>query len=87
MPRRKITISVSAEIAAAAERLKRKTGESRSAVFERGVAALLSAEHQAERSRQYVAGYRRTPERRRDLAVALSTAVTSLAGEPWDEAR
>jgi hypothetical protein len=85
--RRKIAISVGAEVLEAAERLRRRTRESRSAVFERGLVALLSAERRAALSRQYVDGYRRAPERQPDIAAALAAATALLATEPWDAAR
>lgn len=87
MPRhRKIAISVSPEVLAAAERVRKQTGESRSAVFERALVGLVVAQQRAERSRQYVEGYRRAPERPTEVAAALAAALATLAGEPWDEA-
>lgn len=85
--RRKIAISVSSETLAAAERVRNQTGESRSAVFERALAGLLAAEQRAERSRRYVEGYRRHPERAGEVAGALAAALAALGGEAWDEAR
>lgn len=85
--RRKVAVSISAEALAAAERLSQQTGQSRSAVFERALQALLTAERQAERTRRYLNGYRRRPEGRREAAAALGLAMTTLAAEPWNEAR
>jgi hypothetical protein len=84
--RRKIAISVSAEALAAADRLSRETGESRSAVYERALQAYLAARQHAEQSRRYVAGYRRHPETPGKIAAALATALPALTGVPWDEA-
>lgn len=85
--RRKVAVSVSAETLAAVERLRERTGESRSAVFERALHGLVAQAQGAERSRRYVSGYRRRPEGRAELAVALATALMGLGAEPWDEAR
>ncbi len=85
--RRKVAITVSPEVLHAAEALRRGTGESRSAVCERALRYLLDAERQAELSRQYVAGYRRAPESRREVQEALARAAGALTVEPWDEAR
>jgi len=41
--RRKVAVSVSPDVLAAAERLRKRTGESRSAVFERALHGLLAA--------------------------------------------
>jgi len=84
--RRKIAISVSADLLAAADGLARETGESRSAVYERALRGYLAARERAERSRRYVAGYRRTPETAREITASLRTALPALI-EPWDEAR
>ncbi|OLB04611.1 MAG: hypothetical protein AUH06_11630 [Gemmatimonadetes bacterium 13_2_20CM_69_27] len=85
--RRKIAVSVSAEALAAAERLRKHTGESRSAVFERALHGLVAAAGLAQQTRRYVEGYRRRPERRAEVRTALATALTALAGAPWDETR
>ncbi len=84
--RRKIAISVSAELLAAADALARETGESRSAVYERALRGYLAAREGKERSRRYVEGYRRTPETPREIAAALRAALPALTAEPWDEA-
>jgi metal-responsive CopG/Arc/MetJ family transcriptional regulator len=85
--RRKVAVSISAEALAAAERLRKRTGESRSAVFERAVQGLAAEARHAERSRRYVNGYRRRPEGRNEVTAALRAAMTALATEPWDAAR
>lgn len=85
--RRKVAVSVSPDVLAAAERLRKRTGESRSAVFERALHGLLAAVQRSERAGRYVAGYRRHPERGGEVKAALSAALEALAAEPWDEAR
>ena len=85
--RRKVAVSVSPDVLAAAERLRKHTGESRSAVFERALHGLLATVQRSERARRYVAGYRAHPERRGEVKAALATALEALAAEPWHEAR
>ncbi len=85
--RRKVAVSISSDALAAAERLRARTGESRSAVFERALHGLMAEAQGAERSRRYVNGYRRRPESRKEIAAALRAALPGLAAEAWDEAR
>jgi len=84
--RRKIAISVSAELLAAADGLARETGESRSAVYERALRGYLVALDARERRQRYVDGYRRVPETAREIRATLRTALPALTAEPWDEA-
>ncbi len=79
-------MSISAAALAAAERLRKQTGESRSAVFERALQGLVAAEHQAEQRQRYVDGYRRLPESRGEVEAALASALTALGARHWDEA-
>ena len=73
--RGKVAVSISAEALAAAERLRKHTGESRSTVFERALHGLMAETQRAERSRRYVNGYRRRPENRKEVAPALAAAL------------
>lgn len=85
--RRKVAVSVSPDVLAAAERLRQQTGESRSAVFERALHGLLAEVQRTERTGRYVAGYRRRPERGVEVKGALAATLEALAAEPWDETR
>jgi len=85
--RRKVAVSLSPDVLAAAERLRKQTGESRSAVFERALNGLLAAVQRSERTGRYLEGYRRYPERGGEVKAALAAALEALAAEPWDEAR
>ena len=86
MTKRKVAISVSGEVLREIERLRRQTGESRSAVCERALSALLELRDEVERRRRYVGGYRVAPESRQEIEAALATGLAALAAEPWDEA-
>lgn len=80
----KIAISIDNDVLRSAERLRRETGESRSAVFERALVAYLEGRRRVEEVGRYLDGYRRAPERRAEISAALATAMATLAGEPWE---
>lgn len=82
--RGKVAVTIAADLLAETERERKKTGESRSAVFERALTVYLAGRHRAAASRRYVEGYRRHPERAADVRVAIATAQPVLAEEPWD---
>ncbi len=80
---KKIAITVDGELLAHAERLRRTTNESRSAVFSRALRTLLDEEARAAKVAAYIEGYRRIPETGVDWVDELSLA--SLAEVPWEE--
>jgi metal-responsive CopG/Arc/MetJ family transcriptional regulator len=85
--RGKVAVTISNAVLADVERARKRSGETRSAVFERALAAYLTAGDRAARARRYVAGYRRRPEQVAEVRGALVTAVRALATEAWDAAR
>lgn len=86
MPTEKIAITVDAELLAEVERLRERTGESRSAVFNRAVRQLMRVREHEERVSRYVEAYRAHPETAREVEDADQLARESLrhAGA-WDE--
>ncbi len=84
--RRKVAISFPTVLLEEVERRRKRTGETRSAVFERALDAYLAAERHIVASRQYVAGYRRVPETRAEVKAALVAAVAGLTASSPDEA-
>lgn len=58
----KIAISLDPETLAEAEKLRAKTGESRSALFARAVRTLVARDAHEERVRRYLQGYAQAPE-------------------------
>ena len=82
--REKVAISIAAELLDAIERLRKRTGETRSAVFERALAQYVADAESAALSRRYVAAYRKHPESAREMREALTSAVHTIASEPWD---
>lgn len=77
----KIAISLPAETLAAVEAFCKRTGQSRSAVFNEAVEALLAQHQVDDRDRRYVQAYLRQPARQ-DETAALATAVVAT-WEPW----
>jgi hypothetical protein len=85
--RGKVAVTIAAEVLTEAEREQKRTGESRSAVFERALTVYFAGRHRAAESRRYVEGYRRHPERAAEVRVAMAAALPALAEEPWDAPR
>ncbi len=82
--RGKVAVTISKELLAELERVRKRSGEIRSAVFERALATYLAAGDLAARERRYAAGYRRRPERPSEVRHALATALGALLAEAWD---
>src|SRR5260221_721568 len=80
-------VPIAAAILAETERERKRTGESRSAVFERALTLYLADRRRVDATLRYVDGYRREPESAADVRVATATAVPALASEPWDAER
>ena len=85
--RDKIAITISPALLEQVERLRKRSGESRSAVFERALAQYLAAGGRAARTRQYADAYRRSPESDAEARQATARAIDALASEPWDATR
>jgi len=80
----KITVSVDQAVLRQAERVRRRTGESRSALVARALRVVLQVDDNAELVRQYVAGYRRIPETAADKTSAHKLAARALDGLKWE---
>jgi hypothetical protein len=81
----KVAISLDADLLRRVERIRTRTGESRSAVVARALRLLTKAEETERLVREYVDGYRRHPETAAETATARALARQSLALVPWDE--
>ena len=79
----KVAVSIPDPLFRAIERARKTSGKSRSAVIQAALRHWL--EHGAEVAlvREYEAGYRRTPEGRREISAAETAAVRLLADEDW----
>lgn len=80
----RIAISLPKHVLAAIERLRRRTGETRSGVIQRAICRMLAATARDSRVRQYVDGYLREPEGGDEVRAARASAAELLAGEPWE---
>jgi hypothetical protein len=81
----KVAVSLERELFLRAERLRRASGESRSALVGRALRQLLRDEGVASDVKQYVEAYRRVPETNADEKRARVLARRSLAALAWDE--
>lgn len=85
MTKRKIAISVDSDVYQSAEKLRKATNESRSAVYERAMIQWLADHQRGALARQYVDGYRCHPETKTEVAAARAAALSTLDVERWDE--
>ena len=82
--REKVAVSISRHVLAKIESMRKRDGDTRSAVFERALEAFIAEATGADEARRYVDAYRRRPERPDEEREALVTALQALATEPWD---
>ena len=85
MPAKKIAITVEATLLARAERVRRRTAESRSAMFARVLRTLLTEEEHARRVAEYVEAYRRLPETPPEIRWVDELSAASLAEVAWED--
>jgi metal-responsive CopG/Arc/MetJ family transcriptional regulator len=82
---KKIAITVEATLLARAERLRKNTNESRSAVFARALRELLNEEERQRKIAEYIEGYRRRPESADEVAWIDASSIESLQAVAWDD--
>jgi metal-responsive CopG/Arc/MetJ family transcriptional regulator len=81
----KVAVTVDRDVLARAERMRENTGESRSALVNRALAALLATGEHQERVARYIQAYREQPESEEEVEQARSMASTSMSRLPWGE--
>jgi metal-responsive CopG/Arc/MetJ family transcriptional regulator len=81
----KVAVSLDSELLARAERLRKQTGESRSALVARALRALLRASERERLVAEYVEAYRQEPETLAEVAGARRLARRALASVAWDD--
>jgi len=81
----KIAVSLDAPLLASVERLRERTGESRSAVVSRALRALTREVERARLVEEYVEAYRAHPESADEVSSARAATKRSVAHLPWDE--
>ncbi|MGC4115597.1 MAG: hypothetical protein QM765_13530 [Myxococcales bacterium] len=85
-PRRsKIACSIDSRLLERVERIRASTGESRSAVISRALAALTAEEHHGARVERYRQAYLEHPEAADELTAARRLARRALTGLAWDD--
>jgi metal-responsive CopG/Arc/MetJ family transcriptional regulator len=82
-PATKVAVSIPRDVYQAVERVRKTSGQSRSAVIQDALRYWLDAQTQAALVREYQAGYRRRPEGRREIKAAEAAAVRLLSSEDW----
>ena len=79
----KVAVTIEREVLGAAERIRRRTGESRSALVNRALRQLVSLEAHRERVERYVTAYRKHPETEEEVKAASRLAAETLEGLEW----
>jgi metal-responsive CopG/Arc/MetJ family transcriptional regulator len=79
----KVAVSIPDDLYRAVERVRKRSGETRSAVMQDALRHWLRRQAEVALVREYEAGYRRKPEGRREMKAAERAAVQLLAGEEW----
>jgi len=80
----KVAISLPAGLLADLERYRKTTGETRSGLVRRAVERLLERATEADMVREYVEGYRRTPETADEIAGAAYLDPKAAEETPWE---
>ena len=81
---KKVAISLPGELMRKIEKLRKSTGESRSAFISRAIRQALKDREQEILIARYVEGYRKFPETKEEIELAEAAAARLLAEEPWE---
>jgi len=79
----KVAVSVPAGLYRAIEAVRKRTGQSRSAVVQEALRHWLRSRAEADLVRDYEAGYRRRPESRHEVAASWATAIGVFEDDDW----
>ena len=79
----KFSLSLPEPLFAAAERVRTRTGETRSRFFRRALEELLRQERQRDAVERYVAGYVAEPETPYEVEEVDEISNRTIAGDPW----
>lgn len=80
----KIAISLDATLLRRVEKVRSRTGESRSALVSRALRMLAEDSEHERRVEEYVEAYRAKPEGEAEVTMARALALRSLSALPWD---
>lgn len=81
----KIACSIDTHLLASVERLRVRTGESRSAVIARALAGLVGEQEHQRRVQAYVQAYRDQPESAAEVRKARVVAQQALSQFAWND--
>jgi metal-responsive CopG/Arc/MetJ family transcriptional regulator len=79
----KVAVTIDTDLLAQAEAVRRRTGESRSAVIARALRELLRAEERARDVRRYIEAYREQPETEDEIAMSHNQPRRAVRELPW----
>jgi metal-responsive CopG/Arc/MetJ family transcriptional regulator len=82
-PTTRVAVSLPEPLYRALEGARRRLGKSRSAVLQEALREWLRRGVQTDLVRAHVAGYLAQPERTRETASALATAIVLLGDADW----
>lgn len=81
---KKLAITLTADQAAAVEKIRRRRRIPRSRVIQEAVARFLEAEGLSSGAQRYEAGYRRIPEDAREAGAFARAGAAALPIEDWE---
>jgi|FaiFalDrversion3_1042247.scaffolds.fasta_scaffold04605_1 metal-responsive CopG/Arc/MetJ family transcriptional regulator len=81
----KIGVSLPKEKFSAVEKMRRKFKKTRSALIAEAISLWIQEKKEEELVRQYVAGYKKHPETKKEREEALKISQEVLESEEWDE--
>ena len=79
----KTAVSLPADVYRRAESLRRKTGQSRSALYAEALKAYFEFQLLREKEARYAAGYEAAPETIDDISAATAAGAAVLKKEDW----
>ncbi len=79
----KTAVSLPAETYRRVEAVRRKSKQSRSALYAQALEAFLKAQEVREMEARYEAGYRAKPETKAEIEWATQASLTALEPEDW----
>lgn len=79
----KTAVSIPQDKYRRAELLRKRTGESRSALYAKALDSLFTSLAVRELEEKYEAGYRAVPEETGDLSAALKASARAIGKEKW----
>lgn len=80
----KIAISLPHENYEKIERIRRKLGLARSAIFDKAICLWLDKYEKEEMIRQYEDGYKKFPEDMKEIAVMEQLSADAFEGDDWE---